>query len=270
MCPFENTVPPEKRDTGLKHRLSHKPENRRAVLAWAVAGCLAWQREGLNPPESVKAATEARKAEADPLTEFLTEWLVWGPDHLATVKQLRDAYQEYVDEMGLKHPPTWKEVCNELKKRDCVPTTKRINGQVQRVWRGVGIISWEEEEPISCNGCNACNGNFENFSRESGHGNFIKTPVTSVTSVTPSPAAAATPDAEPDGPVTIPAGVRMFTEAGGGDYADYRAFCERLNLAPLSPARFEAALRALQSGGNGRRKERLDALFEAVFGEVLK
>ena len=30
----------------------------RAILAWMVEGCLAWQRDGLNPPAVVRATTE--------------------------------------------------------------------------------------------------------------------------------------------------------------------------------------------------------------------
>ena len=43
------------------------------ILAWAVEGCLAWQREGLVPPESVKAATGSYRAEMDWLSAFLAD-----------------------------------------------------------------------------------------------------------------------------------------------------------------------------------------------------
>ncbi len=43
------------------------------ILAWAVEGCLAWQREGLSPPERVRAATSMYREEMDWMSAFLAE-----------------------------------------------------------------------------------------------------------------------------------------------------------------------------------------------------
>ena len=43
------------------------------ILRWAVEGCLMWQREGLNPPDVVKAATEEYRQEMDALSEFIAD-----------------------------------------------------------------------------------------------------------------------------------------------------------------------------------------------------
>jgi putative DNA primase/helicase len=43
------------------------------ILAWAVDGCLLWQREGLKPPESILAAGREYKNEMDVLKSFLDE-----------------------------------------------------------------------------------------------------------------------------------------------------------------------------------------------------
>lgn len=43
------------------------------ILAWAVAGCLAWQREGLNPPVEVMEATKEYQQESDLVGRFLEE-----------------------------------------------------------------------------------------------------------------------------------------------------------------------------------------------------
>ena len=50
------------------------------TLAWAVAGCLAWQREGLGVPAVVQDATEAYRLSNDPLREFLAECCMLGAD----------------------------------------------------------------------------------------------------------------------------------------------------------------------------------------------
>jgi putative DNA primase/helicase len=43
------------------------------ILAWLVQGCLDWQRQGLNPPESVKAATADYRDTEDTIKTFLGE-----------------------------------------------------------------------------------------------------------------------------------------------------------------------------------------------------
>ncbi|MCK4150568.1 phage/plasmid primase, P4 family, partial [Ralstonia pseudosolanacearum] len=56
LIPFTVTVPPERRDKNLQQKLLAE---RDGILAWAVQGCLDWQRLGrLDPPQQVLDATE--------------------------------------------------------------------------------------------------------------------------------------------------------------------------------------------------------------------
>lgn len=77
--PFERTIPKDKRDPRLKAFLSDPTKGGPAVLAWAVQGCLMWQREGLGVPPAVTNATAAHRAEMDPLREFLADRLAARP-----------------------------------------------------------------------------------------------------------------------------------------------------------------------------------------------
>jgi len=81
------TNPGKDRPSIARVRLSHHPAPRvragqgaaRKAAAsarhpgLAVAGCLAWQREGLGEPEAVRDATEAYRVENDSLGAFLVE-----------------------------------------------------------------------------------------------------------------------------------------------------------------------------------------------------
>ena len=67
LIPFEVMIPEEQQD---KHLLEKLHKELPGILAWAVKGCLAWQREGLTPPESVLAATDSYRAEMDWLSAF--------------------------------------------------------------------------------------------------------------------------------------------------------------------------------------------------------
>jgi putative DNA primase/helicase len=62
LIPFTVTIPPQNRDPDLLAKLV--PE-RPAILRWAIDGCLEWQRMGLNPPPSVREATDSYLAAED-------------------------------------------------------------------------------------------------------------------------------------------------------------------------------------------------------------
>jgi putative DNA primase/helicase len=54
LIPFDVTISPEEKDPKLSEKLKAEYGG---VLAWMIEGCLEWQRDGLNPPETVLAAT---------------------------------------------------------------------------------------------------------------------------------------------------------------------------------------------------------------------
>ncbi len=67
------------------------------ILAWLVAGCLAWRRDGLQRPAAIVEATAAYRREQDLLAPFLEERCVIDP--LATVEKsaLYAAYTAWAD-----------------------------------------------------------------------------------------------------------------------------------------------------------------------------
>jgi putative DNA primase/helicase len=50
-----------------------EPENLQGIFAWMVEGCLAYQKEGLQPPASVTATTEQYFKDADLFEQFLQD-----------------------------------------------------------------------------------------------------------------------------------------------------------------------------------------------------
>lgn len=62
----------DRTDPDIKAKL-RTPEAQRAILAWAVYGCLAYQRDGLQHPEKVQRWTQEYKEESDTLGEWLEE-----------------------------------------------------------------------------------------------------------------------------------------------------------------------------------------------------
>jgi len=88
-----------KADKGLLEKLRAEGPG---ILAWLVRGCLAWQQEGLNPPEAVKAATKAFQEEEDLIGQFISEKCTLGPGLEVQAGTLFTAYQEWTEKNGLK------------------------------------------------------------------------------------------------------------------------------------------------------------------------
>jgi putative DNA primase/helicase len=63
------------------------------ILAWLVRGCLEWQRVGLQPPESVRLATQGYQAEQDTIAQFVEE--TCKMDRGAEARA-NDLYQDYL------------------------------------------------------------------------------------------------------------------------------------------------------------------------------
>lgn len=76
-------------DKTLKDRLLKEAEG---ILAWSVRGCLAWQREGLNPPAAVREATREYRNDSSPLARFIEQRCVLAESARETVGRLFEEY----------------------------------------------------------------------------------------------------------------------------------------------------------------------------------
>ncbi|AAU91228.1 prophage LambdaMc01, DNA primase, P4 family [Methylococcus capsulatus str. Bath] len=97
LIPFTVTIPPEKRDGQLTEKLLAE---RDGILAWAVEGCLAWQRDGLNPPASVVSATEEYFDEEDAIGDFLDEEAQRFEQARVAVADVFQRWQEWATRRG--------------------------------------------------------------------------------------------------------------------------------------------------------------------------
>jgi len=70
------------------------------ILAWLVRGCLAWQRDGLNPPPAVKAATDEYREEEDAVGQFLAECCLLRPGARVDAGDLYSAFDRWARENG--------------------------------------------------------------------------------------------------------------------------------------------------------------------------
>lgn len=75
------------------------------VLAMCVAGCLAWQRQGLAPPASADAARDDYAASQDVVGAFVDEHLAADAAAFAPRAQLYDAFRTWALASGEYCPP---------------------------------------------------------------------------------------------------------------------------------------------------------------------
>lgn len=97
LIPFEVTITAEQADRDLPKKLKAEMPG---ILAWAVAGCLMWQRDGLQPPERVLAATADYKSESDIIAAFIDENCEVGSGLSEPGGKLYNAYKRWCDENG--------------------------------------------------------------------------------------------------------------------------------------------------------------------------
>ncbi|HET8913437.1 MAG TPA: phage/plasmid primase, P4 family [Ktedonobacteraceae bacterium] len=87
------TAPNERqKDSRLSMKLK---EEAPGILAWLVRGCLAWQEQGLNIPDSIKLATNKYRDEEDRLQLFIEDCCVIQPEATVQAGVLYSAYKAW-------------------------------------------------------------------------------------------------------------------------------------------------------------------------------
>jgi putative DNA primase/helicase len=92
LVPFTVTIPEDEKDKELPVKLKGELPG---ILAWAVRGCLEWQRNGLGEPDEVRQATADYQAEQDTLSGFLEECCFQNPEARCKSSALFAAYQDW-------------------------------------------------------------------------------------------------------------------------------------------------------------------------------
>lgn len=145
--PFDTVVPKERRDPDVKATLTDPRQAGPAILAWAVRGCVEWQRHGLQVPPVITTATGEYRADMDPLRDFLAEYCVFGdgPDYWVTNTILRDAYETWAREVGLRKTLSPNAFADALRNHGATDTRRRLDGRTQRLWIGLRLNGPQDE-----------------------------------------------------------------------------------------------------------------------------
>lgn len=133
LIPFAVSIPLDEQDHDLVGKLHAEADG---ILAWAVAGCLAWQEQGLQAPDEVMAATADYRGEMDTIGDFLDELCYLDPNAMVEAKDLYAAYKEWSEAAGEK-PKTQKGLGQLLTERGF---DRHKGGRNNRYrWVGIGL-----------------------------------------------------------------------------------------------------------------------------------
>ncbi|MDX2092504.1 MAG: phage/plasmid primase, P4 family [Kofleriaceae bacterium] len=135
LVPFEVTIPPHERDRDLAAKLL--ADEAPGILAWAVRGCLAWQRDGLAAPAAIMSATEDYRAEQDVLGHWIADACVLADGVWATTATLYESYTTWCRATG-REPWTRDTVRARLLERQGITESNRGIG---RGLKGIGLRS---------------------------------------------------------------------------------------------------------------------------------
>ena len=96
-----------------------------------------WQAHGLGKAAAVDGATAEYRAEQDPLRDFVSEACLVAPTVQCARKDLRAAYEAWVEEAGGRSPMTGQAFNERIRKLGGV-AEKIVKGV--RMWTGLGLM----------------------------------------------------------------------------------------------------------------------------------
>lgn len=130
LIPFTVQIPDDEVDHQLPARLKKEWPG---ILAWLVRGCLAWQRDGLNPPAEVLAATKEYREEMDTFGAWIAECCV--EDGQETASELYASWKEWCVANGHEAGSSTS-FGKQLRQRGC---SDGRDNEGKRAWMGIRL-----------------------------------------------------------------------------------------------------------------------------------
>jgi len=112
------------------------------ILAWALKGCMAWQKDGLAEPEFVRNATQEYREDSDPIELYLNQNTEEGdkedPEFWTRCNAIFEDFKEYSQATGL-HDISKKKFGREMAQHGYCSIPKWIEGKNCKVYQGLRI-----------------------------------------------------------------------------------------------------------------------------------
>lgn len=140
LIPFTASLAPGQKDERLLDKLLAELP---AITAWALEGCLTWQRTGLQPPAVVVQATQEYRTEQDHVGRFIEDVCVLDAEQCVAARELRKAYEAWCEENG-ERPWSAKAMAPQLIERGC--ERFKVGRENESTW--VGLALADQPRPI--------------------------------------------------------------------------------------------------------------------------
>ena len=131
IIPFIVTIPRAERDPHLFDKL--KPEWP-GIFQWAIDGCLEWQKQSLNPPPAVLAATEEYLSEEDGMARWIEDCCTTGRQLWDTGVRLWESWKRW-SETNNERTGSRKSFAQEMTSRGFMPD----KSQEVRGYKGIAL-----------------------------------------------------------------------------------------------------------------------------------
>jgi putative DNA primase/helicase len=100
-----------------------------------IEGCLEWQRQGLNPPASVRAATDEYLSSEDTFENWRAENIEPAPHHWESSDELWRSWKNWAEHAG-ENAGTRKRFSQLLTERLFVPAVERTRAKRRGYYGG--------------------------------------------------------------------------------------------------------------------------------------
>ena len=136
--PFNATFPEGQRDPQLGEKLEAEIPG---ILNWAIEGCLAWRREGLNKPSVVREAVAEYRETQDALGDFIRECVVIADGHNVRTGEMYCVYESFC--RGRSEQPWKSKTFNKAMRDRGYVFKKRADANY---WLGVRVTDPRAED----------------------------------------------------------------------------------------------------------------------------
>jgi P4 family phage/plasmid primase-like protien len=127
LIPFERQFASDERIPNLDRKILDV--ERDGILAWLVAGCLAWHRRGLRIPARIAAATEAYRKETDIMGDWVEELCRLGAGLSMGSTEGFASYRDFLVERGHKATGTVNTFSRQLVARRGITRGRTSKGK---------------------------------------------------------------------------------------------------------------------------------------------